>query len=340
MNIDTTFKLASAGKILIQIAALQCAERGLIGLDDDVEKHLAEFKGLEIISKNMDLEADQSPFLLTTVKNKITLRHLLTHSSGLAYDTLNPLLRAWRALRGESCKANTPVTNADYKTPLLFEPGEGWAYGPSIEYVSLLVTRLSGIPYHEFIKTNILEPLKMTSTTFDVTNEPDIAVRVLQMVSRQSDGSLKPTEAPFGGTTSSVSDYLKLLSSLIAPSPTLLSQESINLLFTPQLTPVALSVLKNSKGNYAACAGIPMDTPPSEVPINQSLAGWLATDTFWLSSFPKGTVTFSGMPNVIWCMNRDKGVAMIFATQVLPCDDEGAVETAMIFFREMWAKFG
>lgn len=120
---------------------LQCVERGLVGLDEPVHEHLPELQNLEIISKNTDPWAGPSPFLFSTPKKKITVRHLLTHSSGLAYDTLDPLLRAWRALRNEPCKANAPITDPVYKTPLLFEPGEGWVFGPSIECISLLVAQ-------------------------------------------------------------------------------------------------------------------------------------------------------------------------------------------------------
>lgn len=155
------------------------------------------------------------------------------------------------------------------------------------------------MPYQEYINTNILGPLDMTSKTFDATKEPEITARILQMLSRQADGTLKAAETPFTSTISSIPDYLNLLSSLISPSPTMPSKKSIHSLFTPQLTLHSLESLKNSKENYAACASITSDTPPSDVPINQSLGGWLATDTFPLSGFPKGTVTFSGMPNVI-----------------------------------------
>jgi CubicO group peptidase (beta-lactamase class C family) len=266
VNLNTTFKLASAGKLLTQIAVLQCVERGLIGLDEPVDEFLPELKDLEIISKNTGPDSDTNPFLFSTPEKKITLRHLLTHSSGLAYDTLNPLLRAWRASRNESTKANTPVTDPEYQTPLLFEPGEGWTYGSSIEYVGILVKRLTSMPGQEFIKTNILEPLNMTNTTFDTTKDPEIAERMLQTVSRQPDGSLKPATAPFVGTISSVRDYLKFLSSLISPEPILLTKDSISLLFSPQLTRSAHLALQNSKDNYAACAGIPLIDPSP--PIN------------------------------------------------------------------------
>jgi CubicO group peptidase (beta-lactamase class C family) len=128
--------------------------------------------------------ADPSPFLFSTAKRKMILRHLLTHSSGLAYDTLDPLLTAWRALRNEPCKANAPIIDPGYKTPLLFEPGEGWVYSPSIEYVSLLVTRITGMSCQEFVTANILIPMNMTSTTFDANRDSEIAERMLQKVSR------------------------------------------------------------------------------------------------------------------------------------------------------------
>jgi CubicO group peptidase (beta-lactamase class C family) len=115
--------LGSAGKFITHIAALQCVERGLIGLDDPVYLHLPELRDLEVISRNDGPEALRRPFLLRPASKQITLYHLLTHSSGIDHEN-NPILKEWRVFK----QSESP--DWDGPSPLLFEPGEGWIYEP------------------------------------------------------------------------------------------------------------------------------------------------------------------------------------------------------------------
>jgi hypothetical protein len=70
------------------------------------------------------------------------------------------------------------------------------------------------------------------------------------------------------------------------------------------------------------------------------MAGLVAEDELPLSRIPVGTVTWNGSPNVIWTMNRQRVIGMIFATQLPPVDDEKTVDLAMTFFREAYRNFG
>jgi len=137
----------------------------------------------------------------------------------------------------------------------------------------------------------------------------------------------------------SVSDIGAILLDLISPSSKILADQSVELLFRPQFDSPspALKDLRGDTEDYAAPAGIPdtMKNPP----VNYTVAGLLVEGKLPLSSIPPGTVTWNGMPNVIWAMNKEKGVAMLFATQLLPVDDQKAVDVAMKFMRDAWAKF-
>ncbi|OBT71565.1 hypothetical protein VF21_09579 [Pseudogymnoascus sp. 05NY08] len=89
IDINATFILASCTKLMTTIAAMQCVERGQIQLDDDVSTVLTELKDIQILT-GFNEETNEPTF--TPAKNKITLRHLLTHTSGLGYTGMNPLL--------------------------------------------------------------------------------------------------------------------------------------------------------------------------------------------------------------------------------------------------------
>ena len=96
---DATFWIASCTKLLTTICALQNVEQGKLGLDDDVSTILPEWKSPDVLS---GWDQDQPQFKKAT--KKITLRQLLTHSSGMGYDFLSPDLAKWRKWRGEEIR--------------------------------------------------------------------------------------------------------------------------------------------------------------------------------------------------------------------------------------------
>ncbi len=96
MTEDTTFWVASCTKLLTTIAALQCVEKGQLTLDDDVSSILPEWKTPELLN---GFDEDTGEPQISTATKKITLRHLLTHSSGLSLAFLTveiPRVREWR----------------------------------------------------------------------------------------------------------------------------------------------------------------------------------------------------------------------------------------------------
>lgn len=133
IDLDTTFWIASCTKLIGTIAVLQCVERGQIGLDETVENILPELDNPGIISDGTSPDLVDSPPKIHPATKKINARHLLCHTSGLAYDMFSPTLTAWRVGRGESLQGLPGDVTTAHAVPLLFEPGEGWAYGGGID---------------------------------------------------------------------------------------------------------------------------------------------------------------------------------------------------------------
>ena len=346
---NSTFALGSAGKFITHIAALQCVEQGLVTLDEPVYPHLQELESLKVLSRNTGPDSESQPFLLQPATKKITLRHLLSHSNGIDYE-YNPMVTEWRKSKGDEPKPDfhptreykSPESKLDTEvitTPLLFEPGEGWLYGASIEWTQCLVVRLTDQPFTKYVNENIFNPLGMTSSTYTPQNNVEIASRILKMVRRDGD-RLLTVNYPLKELLSSVPDLSKLFVDLISQSSKLLKKEHVDLLFTPQfaLESPARRYIHQDTENYAAPAGIPPTM--KEAPVNHSLVALVVEEELPLSGMPKGTVTWNGMPNLIWAMHKEKGLAMIFATQVLPVDDEKTIGLAMAFFKEAWSTFG
>jgi CubicO group peptidase (beta-lactamase class C family) len=98
---DSTFWIASCTKLMTTVAALQCVEKGLFTLDEDVTRILPEWKDADILT-GFD---DEGKPKLVKAKNTITLRKLLSHSSGMGYDLMDPNLIKWRETRGEPQKS-------------------------------------------------------------------------------------------------------------------------------------------------------------------------------------------------------------------------------------------
>lgn len=110
---------------MASVAALQCVERGLITLDEPLTSHLPELASQPIISASGEKEF----FTMREASNPITLRQLLTHSSGIVYDFLNPTLGEWRSSRGEVPELPSTGRIDKLSYPRVAEAGEAWNYG-------------------------------------------------------------------------------------------------------------------------------------------------------------------------------------------------------------------
>ncbi|KAI7780291.1 hypothetical protein LA080_016138 [Diaporthe eres] len=310
---DSTIVLASAGKFITHVAALQLVENGKIGLDEPVYKHLPELELLPVVTRG------GAPVPLV--------------AEYLASDTLE---------KPKVAEDAEPIVK-HFSIPLIFEPGDGFAYGHSIHWTQLLVKRLSdGGNFVKHIQDHIFAPLSMASSTYAPQANANIWDRRLGMVERDGD-RLIPADDASQGLTCSMLDFGAVLSDLVSLVPKLLQQEQhIDLLFAGQFTPSSASMtdLRGSNENYKFCAGTP--TAGSAAPLlNWIAAGLVVEDEeLPLSRMPRGTVTWEGMPNVLWAMNREKGVGMFFATQLLPVGDRNANELALEFMSSAWSNFG
>jgi CubicO group peptidase (beta-lactamase class C family) len=327
--------LGSAGKFVTHIAALQLVERSTISLDEPIYKYLPELKCLPLIRRG----TSEEPFTISTPAKPITLRHLLLHTSGISSHS-DAIIRDYFASGGAipEHQEDAHVIVKKFSVPLSFEPGEGFAYGYSIYWTQLLITRLGG-DFVKYMQDNIFTPLQMVSSDYRPHEKPGLWNRRLRMVERMGD-KLVPTDTGSQGLACSMLDMGAILGDLISPSPRLLKQEHIDFLFTGQFAPSSEEMrdLLEFDGNYAFCAGKPGSTgPPS---VNWSAAGLVIERELALSGIPKGSVVWEGMPNVLWVMNRERGLAMVFATQLIPVGDKVANDLALMFTRDAWNKFG
>ncbi|MEV0715130.1 serine hydrolase domain-containing protein [Asanoa sp. NPDC050611] len=165
MRTDAIMRLRSMTKAVTSVAALRLVEAGHLGLDDPVDRWLPELADRQVLkSPTADLGAT-SP-----AARPITLRHLLTSTSGYGMPVVESPLREAMAARGVDVGADPRTLAADEwlarlaALPLAFQPGEGWRYHHSFGILGILVARVAGRPLPDHLAEDLLGPLGLADT--------------------------------------------------------------------------------------------------------------------------------------------------------------------------------
>ena len=166
MRPDAMFRICSMTKPITSVAVMMLYEEGRFLLDDPISNYLPEFKNPKVLVKPPSGE----PYSIPATR-EITIRDLLRHTSGLTYDwnhDLGPMYQSAGVASGLMPYDGTIADNTKKlaRVPLLFNPGERFEYGLSVDVLGRLVEVLSGKPLDEFFRTRIFEPLGMKDTYF------------------------------------------------------------------------------------------------------------------------------------------------------------------------------
>jgi CubicO group peptidase (beta-lactamase class C family) len=228
LALDSIMWVASCTKLMTSVCAMQLVERGLLDLDESVYKHIPELERLPVLT---GFEEGSGKPIEDKSTQPITLRMLLTHSSGLAHDAIHPKTLAWLAYHKRAPNSHGKLIER-FSAPLVFEPGSGWAYGPSIDYAGLLVERITGLTLEAYMRQNLWEPLGIKDMTFHLHSRPDLRARMADMSVRDETGKVRWTGAPmtyqdgegrevedcFGGQGCflSAEEYLKVLRAVLS----------------------------------------------------------------------------------------------------------------------------
>ncbi len=236
MRTDTILRMASMTKPITSVAALILYDEGKIALDDPVSKFIPEFANPKVLRPGKKPGQDEA------ASREITIKDLLTHTSGLTYQWdphLGPLYKEAGITHGVISDDSTLGEKMKRlgKIPLLHNPGEKWTYGLSVDVLGRVVEVVSGKTLAQFMKERIFEPLEMNDTFFFV---PDDKIdRLATAYAPKENGGLQPlwdqvvTEGPFsycanhpyagkqryysggGGLCSTMQDYLSFCQMLL-----------------------------------------------------------------------------------------------------------------------------
>jgi CubicO group peptidase (beta-lactamase class C family) len=251
---DHIFRVFSNTKLVTSCAVMMLWEEGRIGLDDPVATYLPELGGLRVLRPDATRLDDTEP-----AKSPISVRHLMTHTSGLSYGVFDPGSIQFAAYN-QAGVMNPATPLAEMVTrlarlPLSFQPGTAWEYSVATDVLARLVEVESGISFGAFLSSRIFEPLGMVDTDFWVPpakRERLCALYVgADLMDPSKPGLIRLDDKPFpgafasrvpresggGGLVSTLDDTVRLLQALIPGGRTLLKAETIGLMFTNQLPP-------------------------------------------------------------------------------------------------------
>ncbi len=326
MREDAIFRIYSMSKPITAVALMMLAEEGLIGLDDDVATHIPSWKNLGVYATGMpSLVATGEPVFITTpVERPMKVVDLVTHTSGLTYGFMNrtSVDRAYRHLRiadpGAEGGLDRMIENLA-GLPLEFSPGTRWNYSVSIDVMGYLVQKLSGMPFGEFLRTRLFEPLGMSDTAFwcpegEVGRFTSCYMQAGPAIKLQDDAGKSTYAAPpalesgGGGLVSTAHDYMRFCRMMLGGgtlddvqilSPKTVALFSLNHLVGNQelgqmATPGMFSEAGYSGIGFSIGCGVNINVARTRLPgtLGEYFWGGAASTAFWIDPTEDLAVVF------------------------------------------------
>ncbi|KAF2664807.1 beta-lactamase/transpeptidase-like protein [Microthyrium microscopicum] len=329
---DSVFSAMSLTKLVTAISVVQLVEKDMISLDANLSTIIPELANKKILH---GFGNDGTP-ILTDATNPITLRTLLTHTSGFTYAPDSPLLTKWAKSTNHNFHASPPSLGG-FTYPLLFNPGDGWVYGIGLDWAARIVEVLTHTTYESYLQAHIFAPLGMRSSTVRIWDHPELTSRQADIGSRPKnvDGEMvgrpliaktplhrKDLEMHRGGGAlyTTANNYAVLLASLLSSDGRILKGESVEELLRPQLADARyLKAVFDGPDHGATCPEFPIG-----LGVNHALAGVVNVEDV-VKKRPAGTVAWSGASGPRWLIDRRTGIAALLVVQVMPFEDEVAV---------------
>jgi CubicO group peptidase (beta-lactamase class C family) len=317
MREDTIFRIYSMTKPITSVALMTLYERGVFQLADPVHHWIPEFEHLRV-----NRYGRYPNFTTDAAVRPMTVRDLLTHTSGLTYGFMERtnVDAAYRKVGiGDGKGTLAEGVQKLARLPLEFSPGTRWNYSVSTDVVGYLVEKMSGKPFDEYLRENIFEPLRMVDTGFGVSESK--RDRFAANYTRSPDKKLvlfdDPGESPYtrpityfsggGGLVSTISDYFRFTEMLrrggeldgarILGPRTLQYMRQNHLPGGQDLANLALgsySEVRYEGVGFGLGFSVTLDPVRAQVPSSPGEYGWggMASTAFWVDPVLDLTVIF------------------------------------------------
>ncbi len=331
MTPDTVGWIASMTKAVTGAAAMQLVEQGRLELDGPasaVIPYLGEVGVLE------GFDGDGQP-KTRPPRRPITLRHLLTHTSGYVYEIWNTDILAYQEAKG--VPQITSCENAALTTPLLFDPGERWDYGIGIDWAGKMVEAVSGQRLGQYMKENIFDPLGMGDTAFRIT--PAMQERMATVHVRGEDGAWMGMEFTVeqdpefemggGGLYSTVGDYLKFIRMILNKG----AANGHRVLRPETVEAMSVNSIGDNRVVNLATAMPPYSNDAEFFPGMEKTWGltFMINNEEAPTGRSAGSLAWAGLANSYFWIDPAKGIGGAYLTQVLPFADEKSLPLYLDF---------
>ncbi|MDQ2666610.1 MAG: beta-lactamase family protein [Gemmatimonadota bacterium] len=299
---DDIFRIASQTKAITSTAVMMLWEEGRFALDDPIGKYIPAFKDQAVLTK---FNPADSSYESKPTRRHITIRQLLTHTSGIDYAGIGS--EEFRAIyakaglnaigsEGEVLGASIDKLGA---LPLKHEPGERFTYGLSVDVLGRLVEVVSGMPLDQFFRTRIFAPLRMNDTFFGIP--PAKRARLSSLHTMKKDGTLVATHemqgklhtdfpardvtyfSGGGGLSSTTADYARFLQMVLnhgeLDGTRILGRKTVDMMLTNQL-----GALRPAFG-----LGFELEIPETDyrTPLTIGSFSWSGAFNTWYWADPK-----------------------------------------------------
>ena len=322
MTADSVCRLASMTKAITATAAMQLVEQGRLELAGPVARWVPQLAEAQVLE---GFDAAGRP-RLRPPRQPITLRHLLTHTAGFAYEHWSAdIVRAQQALGLPgigTCKL------AGLRAPLLFDPGERWNYGIGIDWVGQAIEAVSGMKLGAYLREHVLGPLGMHDTAFRIS--PAMRKRLAKVHQRHGDGSLEPllaSEVPQepefemggGGLYGTAGDYCRFVRMILnegrGEGGPLLRPETVRSMARNHIGDLSVRMLESAN---------PMATNDAEM-FPGLRKTWSLAFQINMEAAPTGrsagSLSWAGLANTYYWIDPARGIGGVYLSQVLPFVD-------------------
>jgi CubicO group peptidase (beta-lactamase class C family) len=320
VNADSIFAIASMTKAITTVAALQLVEQGKVKIDEPVSEHLPQLDKLEVLE---GFDAETGRAMLRPARTPVTLKHLLTHTSGFCYDIWD------RDMFQYTSKTKAPVPDVP---PLMFEPGMRWQYGTGVDWAGRLVEVVSGMKLEEYFQAKILGPLDMRDTSYLVP--PSKFDRLVTAYARQAKGLLQqnarvPPRVPRefsggGGLYSTTGDYVRFMQMILGKgrgsnNVRILEPMTVASMEINQIGTATAGKMKSYRPNFSN----DVDIQPGAT--EKWGLGFLINTTAYDGGRSAGSLAWAGIFNTFFWIDPKRSVCAVLMMQFLPFVDKEAV---------------
>ncbi|KAI1455610.1 beta-lactamase/transpeptidase-like protein [Annulohypoxylon moriforme] len=344
---STIASIASMSKLMTSVAALQCVEDGVLDLDKEVVSLLPEMGKYGLIA---GFDDTNNSAIFAPTSTPITLRMLLTHTSGYEYDWNNALLIKWRASRNETPSSGTTLEERS-ALPLVFEPGTGFAYSTGHDWAGRAIELATKRSLDDFMRERIWAPLGIDNdASFYPRTKDGMKDRIAGVSTLGPNGELPAVHVPgfdisggstdcFGGAGvyTSAKAYYTFLSAIMRRDPKLLKPASYEELFRSQLDERCEQALNDyifSTPEKTQYLGMQI---PASIRKTWCLAGLVAKEA-QEGRFAKGTTLWGGYPSCEWFIDHESGICGVAVCQVIPAMQPDVMALHEKFHRALFNK--